>query len=159
MTIRERSVLIEHLDFWKSVTQLQVTIHVVIDLCVHPIYTFSMAAPSRFTATATKTLKNASASRVAHRTFASQTSNSVAPLRTIPRGNTVCLREVQRLRSNSRRTAISSQEQIRLFSQSSSRQKLKTIDQIRARNKGGVRSPQKPRSETGSEGIGTWIRG
>ncbi|KNG47507.1 SCO1 protein [Stemphylium lycopersici] len=96
-----------------------------------------MSAPSRCLATATRNLKNAPAARISQRTFASSTSNSLASPRNATARNTTCLRELQRAQNGSGQTASSHQGQTRTFSQSASRRALKTIDQIRARNKGG----------------------
>lgn len=81
-----------------------------------------MAAPTRCAAGAVKALRSSIAPRPApHRTFASSALNSTVSSRT-------CLREAQRL-------AVAAPR--RTFAQTASRNKLKTIDQIRARNKGG----------------------
>jgi protein SCO1/2 len=77
-----------------------------------------MAAPTRCAASAVKALRSSIAPR---RTFASSALNSTASSRT-------CLREAQRLAAAAPR---------RTFAQTASRNKLKTIDQIRTRNKGG----------------------
>jgi hypothetical protein len=97
-----------------------------------------MSAPSRCIAAATRGLQSNSSPRVTQRTFASHTSNPVASSRKATAGNTTCLRELQRTQQEAGRAANSVQGQTRTFSQSTSRSKLKTIDQIRARNKGGV---------------------
>jgi hypothetical protein len=98
-----------------------------------------MAAPSRCLATATKNIQSPRAARITSRTFASSTSSLVASWRKVTAGNTTCLRELQMAQNGQRRVASNIQGQTRNFSQSASRTKLKTIDQIRARNKGGVR--------------------
>lgn len=99
-----------------------------------------MSVPSRCLATATKGLQIGPVAQAARRTFASRTANSIASLRTAPGGNTTCLREAQRLRNGGLKNASNMQGQTRTFSQSALRYKLKTIDQIKARNKGGVRA-------------------
>jgi protein SCO1/2 len=76
-----------------------------------------MAAPSRCTARIASALRSNPTPRLAARTFASKASS--APSRT-------CLRQAQQ-----------TIEARRQFSSTSYRQKLKTIDQIKARNKGG----------------------
>lgn len=78
----------------------------------------TMSAPCRLAAGATRALERTAVPRIARRTFAS------IPSRTTSR----CLREAQRPVQGTR-----------TFTQSASRNKLKTIDQIRARNRGGVR--------------------
>jgi hypothetical protein len=102
------------------------------------IYAITMSAPSRCLATASRSLKNTPATRIAHRSLASTTSNSITSSWKATGGNTTCLREAQRIQTSGIRAAGGYQGQIRTFSQSASRSKLKTIDQIRARNKGGV---------------------
>jgi protein SCO1 len=83
----------------------------------HPISPHTMAAPSRSTARLATALKNSTTPRIAVRTFASRAPS--APSRT-------CLRQPQPTMATRR-----------AFSNTSSRQKLTTIDQIKARNKGG----------------------
>ncbi|KAF2679472.1 mitochondrial metallochaperone Sco1 [Lentithecium fluviatile CBS 122367] len=88
----------------------------------------------------TKTLRVAPALRVpvqtsAHRAFASSHSPKPATsLRTVARNGTQC---ASKANSNAARRINGVQEQMRSFSSSTSRQKLKTIEQVRARNKGG----------------------
>lgn len=77
----------------------------------------TMAAPSRSTARFATALKSSTTPRIAARTFASRAPS--APSRT-------CLRQPQPTMATRR-----------AFSNTSSRQKLTTIDQIKARNKGG----------------------
>ncbi|KAF2856521.1 SCO1 protein [Plenodomus tracheiphilus IPT5] len=96
-----------------------------------------MSAPSGCIAAASKSLRSAPVARVAQRSFASKTPNSTLPSRMKVRGNAICLRDVQRLQNKQGRAIGTLQGQIRAFSQSTPRSKLKTIDQIRARNKGG----------------------
>lgn len=83
----------------------------------HPISPHTMAAPSRSTARFATALKSSTTPRIAARTFASRAPS--APSRT-------CLRQPQPTMATRR-----------AFSNTSSRQKLTTIDQIKARNKGG----------------------
>ncbi|CAN9175589.1 unnamed protein product [Alternaria alternata] len=96
-----------------------------------------MAAPTRCMATATRSIQNPQAARITYRTFASSTSSPAASSRKVAAANTTCLRQLQTARNASGKAATSCQDQTRNFSQSASRSKLKTIDQIRARNKGG----------------------
>ncbi|KAH7381622.1 SCO1/SenC-domain-containing protein [Pyrenochaeta sp. MPI-SDFR-AT-0127] len=96
-----------------------------------------MSAPCRSAVGAVKALRSSSATSAARRTFTSQTSNSRAPLQPAARGNSICLREFKKFPSGGYKLAGNFQGQMRSFSQSASRTKLKTIDQIRARNKGG----------------------
>jgi hypothetical protein len=97
-----------------------------------------MAAPTRCMATATRSLQSPQAARITYRTFASSTSSPAASSRKVAAANTTCLRQLQTARNAYGKAATSCQSQTRNFSQSASRSKLKTIDQIRARNKGGV---------------------
>lgn len=97
-----------------------------------------MSTPSRCLVTATRNLKNAPAARISQRTFASSILNSLASQRNATARNTTCLRELQRAQNGSGKVASSNRGQTRTFAQSTSRKALKTIDQIRARNKGGV---------------------
>lgn len=99
------------------------------------IHAINMSAPSRCRAAATKALP---AARISQRTFASNRLKVAASSRPTPGG--VCLRETQRMRLGSEGCTSKVPRQMRLFSQSAPRSKLKTIDQIRARNKGGVRT-------------------
>ncbi|KAH6852718.1 SCO1/SenC-domain-containing protein [Alternaria alternata] len=96
-----------------------------------------MAAPTRCMATATRSIQTPQAARITYRTFASSTSSPAASSRKVAVGNTTCLRQLQTARNASGKATTSCQSQTRNFSQSVSRSKLKTIDQIRARNKGG----------------------
>ncbi|CAN9326269.1 unnamed protein product [Alternaria alternata] len=96
-----------------------------------------MAAPTRCMATATRSIQNPQAARITYRTFASSTSSPAASSRKVAAANTTCLRQLQTARNASAKAVTSCQSQTRNFSQSASRSKLKTIDQIRARNKGG----------------------
>ncbi|KAF7677351.1 sco1 protein [Alternaria burnsii] len=96
-----------------------------------------MAAPARCMATATRSIQSSQAARITYRTFASSTSSPAASSRKVAAANTTCLRQLQTARNASGKAATSCQSQTRNFSQSASRSKLKTIDQIRARNKGG----------------------
>ncbi|RYN22488.1 hypothetical protein AA0113_g3555 [Alternaria arborescens] len=96
-----------------------------------------MAAPTRCMATATRSIQNPQAARITYRTFASSTSSLAASSRKVAAANTTCLRQLQTARNAAGKAATSCQSQTRNFSQSASRSKLKTIDQIRARNKGG----------------------
>jgi hypothetical protein len=98
----------------------------------------AMATPGRCLATATKNLKNRSIATIPQRTITSSTRNSFATSRNATALNTTCLKELQRAQIGVEKSANSLRGQIRAFSQSASRNKLKTIDQIRARNKGGV---------------------
>ena len=82
-----------------------------------------MAATTRCAAGAAKALTGSVAPCFAHRTFASSALNSTASS-----SSRTCLRQAQRLAAAAPR---------RTFAQTASRNKLKTIDQIRARNKGG----------------------
>lgn len=91
-----------------------------------------MSAPGRLAVRAARSLETAAA----RRTFASDASISSSSRRITGR-STQCLREAQRVTSQAG-VAGSSQSQTRSFSQTISRNKLKTIDQIKARNKGGV---------------------
>lgn len=100
----------------------------------------TMSTPSRCLATAAKNLRNSRIATVPQRAFASSTTNALASSRNGTAPKTTCLRELQRTQISSGKTAGSFGGQTRTFSQSASRSKLKTIDQIRARNKGGVRS-------------------
>ncbi|KAH9866397.1 hypothetical protein IAQ61_008402 [Plenodomus lingam] len=96
-----------------------------------------MSAPTRCMVAASKSLQSAPIARVAQRSFASSASKSIASVRTAPRSNALCVRESRVLQNKRRKTIVGPQSQMRQFSQSTSRSKLKTIDQIRARNKGG----------------------
>lgn len=96
-----------------------------------------MSASCRLAIGATKVLENSAAPRIARRTFASS-SNSTATSRTTTHGSLRCLRETQRTVVQAGEAASGLRGQIRSFSQSASRGALKTIDQIKARNKGGV---------------------
>ncbi|XP_014552678.1 hypothetical protein COCVIDRAFT_109767 [Bipolaris victoriae FI3] len=96
-----------------------------------------MSTPSRCLATAAKNLRNSRIATVPQRAFASSTTNALASSRNGTAPKTTCLRELQRTQISSGKTAGSLGGQTRTFSQSASRSKLKTIDQIRARNKGG----------------------
>ncbi|CAN9266021.1 unnamed protein product [Alternaria alternata] len=96
-----------------------------------------MAAPTRCMATATRSIQSPQAARITYRTFASSTSSPAASSRKVAAANTTCLRQLQTARNATGKAATSCQSQTRNFSQSASRSKLKTIDQIRARNKGG----------------------
>jgi protein SCO1/2 len=89
----------------------------VTTISIHPISPHTMAAPSRSTARLATALKSSTTPRIAARTFASRAPN--APSQT-------CLRQTQPTLATRR-----------AFSNTSSRQKLTTIDQIKARNKGG----------------------
>ena len=96
-----------------------------------------MSAPCRLAIGATRALESGAAPRVARRTFVSHSSTSTSSRAT--RGtNTQCLREAQLSSAGTSRSATSLRGQTRTFTQSASRNKLKTIDQIRARNRGGV---------------------
>ncbi|KAF2034531.1 SCO1 protein [Setomelanomma holmii] len=90
-----------------------------------------MSVPSRAVARAAQSFECAAA----RRSFASDSSIYSSSQRLAGRG-TQCLREAQRATISSQ-TARVSQSQIRSFSQTTSRNKLKTIDQIKARNRGG----------------------
>lgn len=97
-----------------------------------------MSVPSRCISVLSKRHQNLPISRITQRSFASSTRHPTTSSRTAPRGNTVCLRAAPKTHRDNGRTWKDLQGQIRTFSQSSSRSKLTTIDQIRARNKGGV---------------------
>ncbi|OAL05668.1 SCO1 protein [Phaeosphaeriaceae sp. SRC1lsM3a] len=87
-----------------------------------------MSSSCRLTASLAKSLENTATPRIARRTFA--TSNS----KTAPRETLRCLKTPQRpILEVSRNTG----SQARSFTQSASRSALKTIDQIKARNRGG----------------------
>jgi hypothetical protein len=96
-----------------------------------------MSASCRLAIGATKALENSAAPRIARRTFASS-SNSKATPRTTTHRSLRCLREIQRAGIETGRAGSACKAQTRSFSQSASRSALKTIDQIKARNKGGV---------------------
>jgi len=96
-----------------------------------------MSAPCRLAIGATRALESGAAPRMARRTLASQSSASTSA-RAVRGTNTQCLRESQLSNAGTSRSANSLRGQTRTFTQSASRNKLKTIDQIRARNKGGV---------------------
>jgi hypothetical protein len=98
----------------------------------------AMHMPCRIAAGAARALESNAAPRVARRTFASCSSKSTTPSWTTADARTQCLRQVQRSATSSERIASGVRAQRRPFSQTTSRHKLKTIDQIRARNKGGV---------------------
>ena len=98
-----------------------------------------MAAPMKCMATAVRSNSGPRAARVTHRTFAFSTSSPVASSRKPSAGNATCRRGLQTTRIGPKNAASSFQGHTRGFSQSTPRSKLKTIDQIRARNKGGVR--------------------
>ncbi|KAF1831770.1 SCO1 protein [Decorospora gaudefroyi] len=93
-----------------------------------------MSAPSRCIAAAARGFKSIPVARISHRTITSHTSTPAASLRQAIGGNTTCLRALQRAKEESSKNGAG---RIRNFTQSASRSKLKTIDQIRARNKGG----------------------
>lgn len=99
----------------------------------------TMSTPSKCLATAAKNLRNPRIATVPQQAFASSTTNALAYSRSGTAPKTTCLRELQRIQNGAGKTASSLGGQTRTFSQSASRSKLKTIDQIRARNKGGVR--------------------
>jgi hypothetical protein len=96
---------------------------------------------------AAKSLENGAAPRIARRTFASCSSKPTPTSRTTTNGSLRCLRETQSTGINAGQTASGLKVQARLFSQSTSRNALKTIDQIKARNKGGVRSSCRSRPQ------------
>ncbi|KAF2241723.1 mitochondrial metallochaperone Sco1 [Trematosphaeria pertusa] len=74
----------------------------------------------------------------ARRTFVSSHSSSPAvSLRIAGRNDTACASKSRKLGLQEGRRARSLHEQIKSFSSSTPRQKLKTIEQVRARNKGG----------------------
>jgi hypothetical protein len=98
-----------------------------------------MAAPTKCMATAMRNISSPQAARVTHRTFAFSTSSPVASSRKAAARNLTCRRELQTTQMGLRKAANSCWGHKRCFSQSAPRSKLKTIDQIRARNKGGVR--------------------
>jgi protein SCO1/2 len=98
-----------------------------------------MTAPCRLAIGASRALESCAASHIARRTFASQSSTSISAPRTVSARRTQCLREAQKISAGSASTANSLQRQTRSFTHSAPRSKLKTIDQIKARNKGGVR--------------------
>jgi hypothetical protein len=87
-----------------------------------------------------KTLENSAAPRIARRTFASHNSNSTSA-RAATNGSLRCLRESQKPTIEAGMAMSGARSQTRSFTQSASRNKLKTIDQIRARNRGGVCLP------------------
>ncbi|KAH7079334.1 SCO1/SenC-domain-containing protein [Paraphoma chrysanthemicola] len=89
-----------------------------------------MSAPSRMAVRAARSIEAAAA----RRTFASNASISSTP-RTSAR-SIQCLREARRDAGSSGIKNVA-QSQTRTFSQTTSRHKLKTIDQIKARNRGG----------------------
>jgi hypothetical protein len=98
----------------------------------------AMSTPCRFAAGAARAFESSATPRIARRTFASCGSKSTTPSRTAAGARTQCLRETQRSATALERIARGVQAQTRSFSQTTPRHKLKTIDQIRARNKGGV---------------------
>jgi hypothetical protein len=100
----------------------------------------TMSAPCRLAVGVTKTLENSAAPRIAHRTFASHSSNSTSA-RAATNGCLRCLRESQKPTIEAGMAMSGARSQTRSFTQSASRNKLKTIDQIRARNRGGVCLP------------------
>jgi protein SCO1/2 len=100
-----------------------------------------MSAPCRLAVGVTRTLENSAAPRIARRTFASHSSNSISAARAATNGSLRCLRETQRSTVEAGKAVGSVRTQTRSFTQSASRSKLKTIDQIRARNRGGVCLP------------------
>jgi hypothetical protein len=97
-----------------------------------------MSTSCRLAVGAAKALENSAAPRIARRTFASASSKPISTSRTATYGSLRCLRETQRTGTEAGHAANGLRGQTRSFSQSASRSKLKTIDQIRARNKGGV---------------------
>jgi len=99
----------------------------------------AMSGPCRNVIGASRAFESSAVPRLARRTFASQTSTSTPSSRVLLGTKLQCLREAQRANS-SLKCANSLREQTRSFTQSTSRSKLKTIDQIKARNKGGVRT-------------------
>jgi hypothetical protein len=118
------------------------------------IQLIEMSAPCRIAVGAAKTFENSATPLVARRTFASHTSNSTSVSRTATRGSLRCLRETRRTALSAGETANNLRSQSRAFSQSTSRSALKTIDQIKARNKGGVRFPVFDNSRTHKRIIG-----
>lgn len=96
-----------------------------------------MSSSSRLAAGLAKSLESTAAPRIARRTFASSSSKTVAT-QTAPREALRCLRTPQR---PANAVPNSTRCQTRSFTQSASRRALKTIDQIKARNRGGVRLP------------------
>ncbi|KAF1913496.1 SCO1/SenC-domain-containing protein [Ampelomyces quisqualis] len=96
-----------------------------------------MSAPCRISAGVARTIGTTAAPRIARRTFALHSANltSASPLTT--RGGPICLRESQGSSIRAGELASPSRGPTRSFTQSASRSKLNTIDQIRARNRGG----------------------
>ena len=125
-------------NLYKYIHTTKTTLHVTWTSLNSPISPIAMSTSSRCIAAAARSAPTA---RIAQRTVASHISNLATSLRTAPGGNGICLRELQRARMGAGSTASGLACQMRGFSQSTSRSKLKTIDQIRARNKGGVRPP------------------
>lgn len=99
----------------------------------------AMSAPCRLAAGTARKIESCAAPQIGRRTFASCSNHPVAPSRTANGAHIRCLREAKRGSFHIREAASSSQAQMRSFSQSTPRNKLNTIDQIKARNKGGVR--------------------
>jgi len=106
--------------------------------------TLAMYAPCRIAVGAARALESNAAPRVARRTFTSCGSHSTTPSRTTAGAHTQRLRQAQRSANSLGSSAGGVQAQRRSFSQTTSRHKLKTIDQIRTRNKGGVCFPITP---------------
>ncbi|KAL6705880.1 Cu-binding protein [Coniothyrium glycines] len=96
-----------------------------------------MATPKRCMATLTGALKSTPRPRVVPRTCALHTSQSPAWLQPNNGSQGPCPQGAQERQCLRSLTSRISAGQTRAFSQSTIYQKLKTIDQIRARNKGG----------------------
>ncbi|KAH7405709.1 SCO1/SenC-domain-containing protein [Phaeosphaeria sp. MPI-PUGE-AT-0046c] len=92
-----------------------------------------MSSSCRLAAGLAKALDTTAAPRIARRTFASSSTNNAAS-QTAPREGLRCLKTPQRPAVEASR---STKCQTRPFTQSASRSKLQTIDQIKARNRGG----------------------
>jgi hypothetical protein len=97
-----------------------------------------MSAPCRISAGLSRTLEITAAPRIARRTFATRSANLTSTSSVTTRGGLKCLREAERSAIGAGKLTSASRAQTRSFTQSASRSKLKTIDQIRARNRGGV---------------------
>jgi hypothetical protein len=100
-----------------------------------------MSAPCRISAGLSRTIETTAAPRIARRTFASHSANLTSASPVTTPGGSICLREARRSTICAGQLASVSRGQARSFTQSASRSKLKTIDQIRARNRGGVCHP------------------
>jgi hypothetical protein len=94
-----------------------------------------MSTPCRLAIGAARAVENTAAPQIARRTLS---TSSISSSRAQFGKSAQCLRNAQISGARSMKPLDSFRGQARSFTQSASRNKLKTIDQIRARNKGGV---------------------